>query len=1176
MGPPLTPHGGINAGRRGLTAAAGNATPSPSALPKRSSSMPLPTPAEVTPKLRTLAERWRTSTLGERQAFQSWFRDFCGALGVDQPAPHENGVYCFEQPVKAITADGNLTTNFIDCWKAGHFAVEAKATGNGEGPKDVPLRKAFKQLTQYVAAEPGTIPPYLMVVDVPRELIIWEGWRGGFGGFAAGRRILLDQLPDRPDDIALLQDIFAQPTVRDPRGKAQQVTRDTAGKLAELAAAFEDRGHDPERVARFLMRCVFCFFAEDVGLLPKKLFERTLETARETARETGDSAHVAETITALWRVMDAGGMFGADKIQKFNGHFFRTLESLPFEPADVQLLVEAAGFEWSGVEPSIFGTLLVRALEPAERHKLGAEYTPREYIERLVEPTVVEPLRERWSAVQARVTQLEADAAAIAPGELSAAPRRPSGAGQAVRPRSTKIVAKLRAEAIQEVQSYHAWLRSLRFLDPACGSGNFLYVTMAAVKRIELEVLRELARLHGGQEGLVLDEVHPRQFHGIEVNWWAREIAELTLWIGYHQFWREAHGGRTPPVPILEDTGTIECRDAILAWDATVHRPEKDEPDLTPRLPHPVTGDLMPDPAARIEYVEYVGARRAEWPEADFIVGNPPYIGGTSMRGALGSGYVDALRAVYETEGFDGADLVMYWWVRAAERVADGRTVRAGLITTNSISQMRNRRLVPGALSDTARFVWAIPDHPWVDDSEGAAVRVAMTVVASNAGPATLPTIDAEGHILGVQRVARLNSDLRPGVDVAHAAERVLLASRGLSSNGYNLRGAGFILEADEAARLLREGAGPSDVIRAYRNGKDLTGRPRGAFLIDLNQATEDEARRYPRLFDILRDRVYPERAVKKEASAREFWWRLWRTRPELRAAASGLARYIATPETAKHRFFCFLSSDIAPDHALVAIALEDAFTLGVLSSSVHVQWALAAGSRLGVGNDPRYNKTKCFDPFPFPDPAPELRERIGALAERLDQHRKDAIARDERVTMTGMYNVVEKLRSGEALTPKERAIHEVAACGILRDMHDELDALVAEAYGWPWPMAKEEILERLVALHDERLAEEKRGMIRWLRPEYQIPRFAPEHVAESDLPAAAAVEEVTPAALVPWPATAVEQLAALQALVGRAPLTEAEAAAAFAGADRRLVGRHLETLAMLGEVREVAGRFGG
>ncbi|MBL0178574.1 MAG: class I SAM-dependent DNA methyltransferase [Gemmatimonadetes bacterium] len=1104
--------------------------------------MPLPTPAEVAPALRTLAERWATSTLGERQAFQSWFRDFCDALGVDQPAPHEQGTYCFEQPVKVITADGNLATNFIDCWKAGHFAVEAKATGGGEGPKDVPLRKAFKQLTQYVAAEPGTIPPYLMVVDVPRELIIWEGWRGGFGGFAAGRRILLDQLPDRPDDIALLQDIWTQPKVRDPRGKAQQVTRDTAGKLAELAAAFEDRGHDPERVARFLMRCVFCFFAEDVGLLPKKLFERTLQTARET----GDSAHVAETITALWRVMDAGGMFGADRIQQFNGHFFRTLESLPLEPADVQLLVEAAGFEWSGVEPSIFGTLLVRALEPAERHKLGAEYTPREYIERLVEPTVVEPLRERWSAVQARVTQLEA-----------------SGKKKDLQ------------EAEQEVRAYHAWLRSLRFLDPACGSGNFLYVTMAAVKRIELEVLRELARLHGGQEGLVLDEVHPRQFHGIEVNWWAREIAELTLWIGYHQFWREAHGGRTPPVPILEDTGTIECRDAILAWDATVHRPEKDRPDPTPRLVHPVTGELVPDPAAKLPYLEYVGARQAEWPEADFIVGNPPYLGQARQRQALGDGYVEALRACYPNLP-NTADLVTYWWYRAAESVADSTCFRAGLITTKSITQGQNRSVISAAAVSGASTVWAIPNHPWVDEADGAAVRVAMSVIARPAGLATLILVDQDGQPICTVRAPSLNSDFSAGTDVATGSETELLANAGISSNGFDPNGLGFILEPEEAGSVLTSSPNQADVIRPYLNGRDLAQRPRGSFIIDFGLMDEAEARAYPVAFDLIRTRVKPQRDSNARLSYRKYWWRFAEPRPSLRDALFSIPRYVATVKTSRHRFFTFLDTTVAPDSKLICFALSSPWILGVLSSGLHTAWALASGGRLGVGNDPTYAKGPSFDAFPFPDATSELSDRIGALAEKLDQHRKDAIARDERVTMTGMYNVVEKLRSGEALTPKERAIHEVAACGILRDMHDELDALVAEAYGWPWPMEKEEVLERLVALHDERVAEEQRGVIRWLRPEYQIPRFAPDHVAELELPASELVAEVAPVALVPWPATAVEQLAALQALVGRAPLTEAEAAAAFAGADRPLVGRHLETLSMLGEVREVAGRFGG
>jgi hypothetical protein len=403
----------------------------------------------------------------------------------------------------------------------------------------------------------------------------------------------------------------------------------------------------------------------------------------------------------------------------------------------------------------------------------------------------------------------------------------------------------------------------------------------------------------------------------------------------------------------------------------------------------------------------------------------------------------------------------------------------------------------------------------------------------------------------------------------------VLLANVGLSHDGVKLHGAGFQLTKEEATVLSDGTLGAVDIIRPLLGGRELAQGARDRFVIDFGLLDEVEARQYPVAFDIVRARVKPQRDGNRRATYREYWWRFGEPRREWREASAGLSRFIGTVDTSPHRYFVFLDRSILVDDSIVQVASDQAWQLGVLSSRVHSSWSFVAGGRLGVGNDPRWNKSRCFDPFPFPDPTPELRERIGALAERLDQHRKDAIARDERVTMTGMYNVVEKLRSGEALTPKERAIHEVAACGILRDMHDELDALVAEAYGWRWPIRKEEILERLVALHDERVAEEKRGVIRWLRPEYQVPRFAPGPAEELGLPEADSAVAEVPVALVAWPATAVEQLAALQALVGRAPVTAEEAVAAFEGADRRLVGRHLETLAMLGEVREVGGRYG-
>jgi len=1096
--------------------------------------MPFDAPTAAS-RLRDLTASWASTQASERASFQPWLIQFCDALGVPAPVPPSEQ-YQFEYPVRVIDRDGREATNFIDCWKAGHFALEAKATDVADA-NEQPLRKAFGQVRNYVAHTKGAAPPFLMVVDVPRTLIIWDRWSGEYGGFPAGYRINLATLAERPQDIRLLQDIFTDPAARDPRGRAQIVTQEIAGKLAELAAAFEGRGHESERVARFLMRCVFCFFAEDIGLLPEGLFKRTLETARTA----GGPQRVAQVLTALWETMDTGGSFGADLIRRFNGHFFRSVDALPLEAADVRLLIQAADFDWSSVEPSIFGTLLVRALDPTERHRLGAEYTPREYIERLVEPTVVEPIRERWTAVQGAVLQLTE-----ATGRRQAAAQR---------------------QAVQELLDFHAWMRGLRFLDPACGSGNFLYVTMAAVKRIELEVMRELERVRGREQvEAVLDEVHPRQFFGIEVKPWAREIAELTLWIGYHQFWRDAHGGRTPPDPVLEDTGTIECRDAVLAWDDIVHRPEKDRPDPTPRLVHPVTGDLVPDPEARIPYYEYVNPRPAEWPAADFIVGNPPYLGKGKQRAALGAGYVDALRSTYDIA--DGADLVMYWWQHAANAVISRSSVRAGLITTNSIIQPQNRVVVRRTRERGANLIWAVANHPWSEGTDHAAVRVALLVLARDRKNPRIGMFDAASSELIEREVPRINDDLTGHEDVSMTSEMPLLANAGLAAVGFGVYGAGFVLPREEQSMQCTDPSA-AVVVLPYTAARDILHRPSGAALIDFGLRSLEEAAQWPVLLQRVTDKVKPERVVNSDRWRRINWWLLGRPNRDLRDALQGLRRMIATPRTAKHRVFVLLEGDSRPDEGVVCIASEELWLVGVLSSHLHVTWALASGGTLE--DRPRYNKSLCFDPVPVPDPTPELRTRRAALAERLDTHRKDAIARDERVTMTGMYNIVEKLRAGTPLTPKERVIHEIAACGILRDIHDELDALVAEAYGWPWPLSRDEILERLVALHGERVAEERAGHVRWLRPEYQIPRFgAITGVEAPTMPLDPLPPTETASAAsshTAWPGTAVEQLAAIKQLAARLGTSADTVASAFIGADAALVRRHLDTLLMMGEV---------
>jgi hypothetical protein len=672
--------------------------------------------------------------------------------------------------------------------------------------------------------------------------------------------------------------------------------------------------------------------------------------------------------------MDQGQRFGHWKLLRFNGHFFRDAEVLPLTRADVAVLYQAAQANWQYVEPTIFGTLLTRALNPKERHRLGAEYTPREYVERVVRQTVDVPLRERWAPVQAHAAEL---------------------AGSRKK--------KDRDTALGELRDFHAWMRGLRFLDPACGSGNFLYVTLHMVKRLELEVLRAIEEITGNPE-LGIEEVGPWQFYGIEIKLWAREIAELTLWIGYHQFWMEHHKGVNPPEPVLKDTGTLELRDAVLDWDEIVEAPARSRPDPTPRIVHPVTGKLVPDPEARLVYNLYTNARPARWPQADFIIGNPPYLGQRKQRESFGHGYVDALRSAYPDLP-DSADFVMYWWFRAAVEVAVERSTRAGLITTNTLAQEQNRAVIESAASLGAQIVWAIPDHPWVDDAGAADVRVAMSVIALRPAQATLLRINKRTGQLDEFVSGQLNHDLSIDADVAGVAAIQLRANTGICTPGFKLHGAGLVLTKEDAERLIQLDSRHREIVRPYRNGKDLTSRPREVSIVDFALRNEDDALQYPVLYDLIRTRVKPERDANAMQSRRDKWWLLGQPNPKLRGMTAGLMRMIVTVFTSKHRFFTFLSSEIAPDQTLVCIGSDSPTLLGYLSSSHHVIWSLAAGGRLGIGNDPRYNKSKCFDPFPFPDPPQELREEIGRVAERLDQHRKDAIARDERVTMTGMYN---------------------------------------------------------------------------------------------------------------------------------------------------------------------------
>jgi hypothetical protein len=1130
-------------------------------------------------------EKWRESGANEESNFQPFITELCEVLEVERPDPSGPDTrandYVFERHVERPLSDEGQYGK-IDLYKKGCFVLEAKQGSDrptqteGETlgvhePKrkqgtarrgtrswEKAMTSAKHQARRYARALPDEDgwPPFLVVVDVGYCLDLYADFARQGKNYVPypnqeAYRIQFEDLTD-PDVRDTLRRLWTDPLSLDPTRSSTKVTRDLAEKLGQVASSLETAGHDPDRVSGFLMRCLFTMFAEDVELLPPRSFTNLLERCR------GRVENFPKVLNQLWTTMDTGGWDNAimDDVREFNGTLFKDHEALPVSEAQLELLIQAAEADWSEVEPAIFGTLLERALDPRERHKLGAHFTPRAYVERLVVPTVIEPLREEWDAAQTAAAKLEADGS--------------------------------EEEARQEIEDFHRRLCEVKVLDPACGSGNFLYVTLEHLKRLEAEVLDTLSDYEGQQ---LLDmtggyRVSPEQLMGLEVNPRASAIADVVLWIGYLQWHFRTYGDadRLDP-PLLQDIDNIRTRDAVLTYDERHKRTDEDGNlvmrwDRRTYKEDPTTGEMVPDESAQVPVYDYENAEPAEWPEADFIVGNPPFVGNKKMREFLGSGYTEAVRDAYLYKVRKSADFVMYWWYKAAKAVRgklegwNEAAERFGLITTNSVRQTLNRKVMEKQIkgSPPVSLVFAIPDHPWVASEDGSDVRISMTAGAVTEQPGTLQTVIREEQSKGLhwkveldEQTGNILPDLTIGADVTGADP--LEANNDICFRGFNPVGRGFVIKPEKAQEL---GLGQIDdldkYIHQYRNGRDIARQSRNLMIIDLHGLEKEEVReRFPAVYQHVKEHVKPEREQNNEEYRRENWWLFGRPSTNLRNALSDLDRFIVTPYIGKHRFFQFLSSDIRPDDKLVNIALDDAFYLGTLSSRIHRIWSLAAGGSHGVGNDPSYNNTQCFEPFPFPTATDEEKATIRKLGEQLDRHRKEQLDAHEGLTMTALYNVLKKEQSGEELTKKERDIHEKGLVGVLDELHDELDAAVARAYGWEPGLEKEEILQRLVDLNEKRRAEEEEGHVRWLRPEYQAPEEM-ETQAALDLDVEISTEGEVAQSLA-WPSELKERAQAIRTVMDASeePLTVEEVAQHFHRARRDDVRGILETLSGLG-----------
>jgi hypothetical protein len=462
--------------------------------------------------------RWEKSGAAERSNYALFLSELCDLIGVARPDPatpdNAANAYVIDRAVTRLDKDSKKTTVYLDLYKSGHFVLETKQgssaeannpgqaplldvepatqkTGHGKrGTKawDKALEKAYHQARAYIRDLPSDEgrPPFLIICDVGHVIELYSEFTRSGGTYLRfpdpkNHRIYLEDLRD-PEKRELLRKVWAEPMSLDPSTNAAKVTREVADALALLATSLEKDKHDPQIIALFLQRILFTLFAEDVGLLPKKSFEDLLLNLKKS------SEGFPVMITQLWKDMAAGAKFSTVLMQEvfhFNGGLFENPSALPLNGEQITLLIHAAKQDWTEVEPAIFGTLLERALDPRERHKLGAHYTPRSYVERLIEPTLMQPLRDQWMAVKA-----------------AAAVHHDAGDDKKAR---------------EEIEKFHHHLTHINVLDPACGSGNFLYVALARIKELEAEVLDLLEEL-GGDRMLEMDstKVRPTQFHGIE------------------------------------------------------------------------------------------------------------------------------------------------------------------------------------------------------------------------------------------------------------------------------------------------------------------------------------------------------------------------------------------------------------------------------------------------------------------------------------------------------------------------------------------------------------------------------------------------------------------------------------------------------------------------------------
>ena len=931
-------------------------------IPKCKAQAPMSTPNEA----QQFILHWAAVELNERAVAQSHFIALCKLLGLSSPveADPKGQFFRFEKP---LTKAGGKA-GFADVWYKDRFAIEYKTKG-----KYATLREAYLQLLLY--KDDLDNPPILIACDLAHYEI-----HVAFTGYPSRVHRFTNADLANASVRDLLRQALTNPEVLRPVEQAVTITKTVAASFAKVAQLLEARMFAPTAIAHFFMQVLFALFAEDIQLLPAELMSKSIRRAILNPGEFPERAR------ALFRAMREGGYFGEERVPRFNGWLFDNDEVLPLSADELTFLADAARHDWAAVEPAIFGTLFERSLDATKRAQLGAHYTSREDILLVVEPVLLQPLRRTWAEVKAGCEALRV--------------QWEQTTGNAQR--------KLQHVAEGMLLDFMEKLAQVRVLDPACGSGNFLYVALTALKDLEKEVWT-----YAGGVGLRQPElgVTPAQLFGIEKNPFAAELAQVVVWIGYLQ-WLKTNGFLEgwPHEPVLKTLHTIENRDAIL------------------------TVDLHGLPA------------EPPWPAADVIIGNPPFLGGNKLRKELGDTYVEALFTLYAGHMPASADLVCYWFERARQMIEDGRVKRAGLIATQAIRGGVNQTVL-ARIKQTGDIFLAWQDRNWFQEE----VAVHVSVVGFDDGSELFRCVD------GVTAVS-INPDLSVGTNTTIArqlVENLNLVARGIETGGP------FEI-TDTEAQLFAHDPRNVAVLVPIVNGCDVTERSRHMWVIDFEQTPTIPPEKYTVLFNLIKERWHHEisdSSRKRPPKMRDNWWLFRRSGEKLRELVRDRLRYIATPRVAKHRLFVWISAPTLPDSALFVIARDDDYFFGVLHAKPHELWSRNRGTQVrDAESGSRYTPTTTFETYPFPwPPGSEVQDHplvvaIAEAARSLVQQRDawlnppvaDDATRKQR-TLTNLYN--------------QRPDWLSAA-------HHTLDAAVFAAYGWPHDLSDEEVLARLLGLN--------------------------------------------------------------------------------------------------------------